>query len=36
MLRDLPFYDELNIVKTEKGFKGYASYELEMVGQLNI
>ena len=32
MVRDLPFYDELNIVKTSKAFKGYArSYSTEII-----
>ena len=31
MLRELPFYDELNIVQTSKAFKGYArSYSFEV------
>ena len=32
MLRELPFYDELNIVKASKKFKGYArSYSTEKI-----
>ena len=32
MLCELPFYDELNIVKTSKAFKGYArSYSIEII-----
>ena len=32
MLRELPFYDELNIVQTSKAFKGYArSYSFEVI-----
>ena len=32
MLCELPFYDELNIVKTSKAFKGYArSYCIELI-----
>ena len=32
MLRELPFYDELNIVKASKTFKGYArSYSTEKI-----
>ena len=31
LMCDLPFYDELNIVKTPKEFKGYAkSYSVEI------
>ena len=33
MLRELPFYDELNIAKTSKAFKGYTrSYSIEIIG----
>ena len=36
MLRVLPFYDELNIVKTSKAFKGYAhSYSVEVINSKN-
>ena len=31
MLRELPFYDELNVVKTSRAFKGYARYSIEIV-----
>ena len=32
MLRGLPFYDELSIVKTSKAFKGYArSYSIDIM-----
>ena len=32
MLRKLSFYNELSIVKTSKGFKGYArSYRIEII-----
>ena len=32
MLHELPFYDELNIVKVSKAFKGYArSYSVEVI-----
>ena len=32
LLHELPFYDELNIVKTSKAFKGYArSYNIETI-----
>ena len=36
MLRELPFYDELNIVKASKTFKGYArSYSTEKIIESN-
>ena len=32
MLHELPFYDELNVVKTSKAFKGHArSYSIEII-----
>ena len=32
MLRELPFYEELNILKTAKAFKRYArSYSIEII-----
>ena len=32
MLQELPFYNELNIVKTSKAFKGYTrSYSIEII-----
>ena len=32
LLHQLPFYDELNILKTSQGFKGYArNYGVEIV-----
>ena len=32
MLRELPFYDELSIVKVSKTFKGYArSYSIDVI-----
>ena len=32
LLAELPFYDQLNITKTDQAFKGYArSYKVEVV-----
>ena len=32
LLSELPFYDQLNIIKTDEAFKGYArSYKVEIV-----
>ena len=32
LLPELPFYDQLNIIKTDQAFKGYArSYKVEIV-----
>ena len=32
LLAELPFYDQLNIIKTEQAFTGYAmSYKVEIV-----
>ena len=32
LLAELPFYDQLNIIKTEQAFSGYAmSYKVEIV-----
>ena len=32
MLREIPFYNKLNIVKTLKTFRGYArSYKIEII-----
>ena len=32
LLAELPFYDQLNIIKTDHAFKGYArSYKVEIV-----
>ena len=32
LLAELPFYDQLNIIKTDQVFKGYArSYKIEIV-----
>ena len=32
LLAELPFYDQLNIIKTDQAFKGYArSYKVEVV-----
>ena len=36
MLCELPFYDELNIVKASNAFKGYArSYSIEVIDLKN-
>ena len=32
LLSELPFYEELNVIKTDRGFKGYTmSYKVELV-----
>ena len=32
LLSELPFYEELNVIKTDHAFKGYAmSYKVELV-----
>ena len=31
LLKELPFYDELSIVKNNSAFSGYASYKVEIV-----
>ena len=37
MLRKLPFYDDLGIVKTSKAFKGYAkSYSLRIIDSKHL
>ena len=37
MLTELPFYDQLNIVKTDHAFSGYAmSYEVEIVDKKDL
>ena len=34
MLSELPFYEELNVIKTNHAFRGYAmSYKVELVGK---
>ena len=34
LLSELPFYEELNVIKTDHAFKGYAiSYKVELVGK---
>ena len=34
LLAELPFYDQLNIIKTDQAFSGYArSYKVEIVGR---
>ena len=36
MLHELPFYDELNVVKTTKAFRRYArSYSIEIIKDKN-
>ena len=36
MLNELPFYDELNVVKTTKAFRRYArSYSIEIIKDKN-
>ena len=36
-MRELPFYDELNIVETSTAFKGYAiSYSVEVIDSDNL
>ena len=36
MLPELPFYDELNVIKTDHAFRGYAmSYKVEIVEKKN-
>ena len=36
MLHELPFYDELNVVKTTKSFRRYArSYSIEIIKDKN-
>ena len=35
LLKDLPFYDEFNIVKNKTAFSGYAqSYKIEIVDKI--
>ena len=37
LLTELPFYDQLNIIKTDQAFKGYArSYKVEVVEKRNL
>ena len=34
LLSELPFYEELNVIKTNHAFRGYAmSYKIELVGK---
>ena len=34
LLSELPFYEELSVIKTDHAFKGYAmSYKVELVGK---
>ena len=37
LLAELLFYDQLNIIKTDQAFKGYArSYKVEIVGKNDL
>ena len=37
LLAELPFYDQLNIIRTEHAFSGYAmSYKLEIVDKTDL
>ena len=37
LLAELPFYDRLNIIKTDQAFKGYArSYKVEIVDKKDL
>ena len=37
LLKELPFYDELSIVKTKTAFSGYAqSYKIEIVDKRDV
>ena len=37
LLKQLPFYDDLNIVKNKASFSGYAqSYKIEIVGKKDV
>ena len=37
LLSELPFYEELNVIKTEHAFRGYAmSYKVEIVKKKKI
>ena len=37
LLAELPFYDQLNVIKTDQAFKGYArSYEVEIVDKKDL
>ena len=37
LLAELPFYDQLNIIKTDQAFKGYArSYKVEIVDKKDL
>ena len=37
ILAELPFYDQLNIIKTDQAFKGYArSYKVEIVDKKHL
>ena len=37
LLAELPFYDQLNIIKTDQAFKGYAgSYRVEIVDKKDL
>ena len=37
LLAELPFFDQLNIIKTDQAFKGYArSYKVEIVDKKDL
>ena len=37
LLSELPFYEELNVIKANHAFKGYAmSYKVELIGKKRI
>ena len=37
LLSELPFYEELNVIKTNHGFRGYAmSYKVEIIEKKKI
>ena len=37
LLSELPFYDQLNIIKTDQAFKGYAvSYKVKIVDKKDL
>ena len=37
LLAELPFYDQLNIIKTDQAFKGYTrSYKVEIVDKKDL
>ena len=37
LLRELPFYDDVNILRNERTFRGYAeTYKLEIINNRNL